>query len=652
MSMCGQTLPCPKCDNIITVPLTKVASGTIVAGFKVEKLLGEGGMGEVWLARQVAMDRTVALKILSPKLACNEAFVGRFLKEVKLSAKLDHPNIITAYDGGEDKGVYYLAVSFVDGIELQEKLAKDKIIPEKEALGYIRGVASALDYAWKEFNILHRDIKPGNIMIDKNGVAKLMDMGISKSTKDTDDHALTMTGTVVGTPYYMSPEQGMAEPDIDFRADMYSLGATLYHLVTGVVPFDAETTMAVLSKHITAPLPPAKSRNPKLSDAVSNLLDKLMAKKKDDRFQDWAGALAAIDDILESNASGKSAVPDRKLKISGMPGRPTTPPPMGKARLPSIAKPSKPNLPPISAEIKVPPSNTEINRAVKAKVRQERKIRRKNSKVFKLLIVLFISAVFLGCIGAAAMYVISQLPSDMGPVDPITLKPAIVREVDEALKKVNPNYTGNGVYTVKDDKIVAANFSTSDISDISPLKGLPIEALDLEFSGVKDISPLRGMPLRKLDLLRSNVQDISPLRGMKFETLNLAGTKVKDISALKGMPLKVLSLSGTGIMDLKSLQGAPLSYLDLNGCKVSSLKPLAGMNLNTLKVYGANISNLYDLTGMPISKLVIGGCNSITNFYPLLKLPKLKELVVDASQAPKVSFLKSSKSGLEIKTIQ
>ncbi len=295
-TMSGGTAQCPKCNNSILVPHPGIEPGIEVAGFVVESRLGVGGMGEVWLARQTAMDRKVALKILSPALTSDKEFVTRFLQEVKMAGKLVHPNIVTAFDAGVDKNIYYLAVSYVDGVELGNRLRIDRFIQEREALNIILSIAKALKYAWDKFKILHRDIKPSNIMIDNDGVPKLMDMGISKSL--AEDSQLTMTGMIMGTPYYMSPEQAKGDANLDFRADLYSLGATLYHLVTGERPYEATTAMGILTKHITEPFPPPQDRNPGVTDQCAALLEIMMAKDKNDRQQSWDDLINDIDLVL------------------------------------------------------------------------------------------------------------------------------------------------------------------------------------------------------------------------------------------------------------------------------------------------------------------------------------------------------------------
>ncbi len=299
-SFAGAVAQCPSCNSTVMIPMQGIKPGMKIAGYEIIRRLGAGGMGEVWLAKQTAMDRKVAMKILSPALTYSKDFVDRFLKEVKTSAKLEHQNIVTAHDAGVENSIYYLAMSYVDGVPLENRLTIDKQIPEKEALHIVRSVAEALCYAWNEFHILHRDIKPSNIMLDTKKTVKLMDMGISKSV--SEEKGLTMTGMIIGTPHYMSPEQARADADIDCRSDIYSLGATLYHLVTGEVPYDATTAMGILTKHITEPFPPPQEKNPNISNECSTLLEIMMSKKAENRQENWEDVIRDIDLVM----NGKS----------------------------------------------------------------------------------------------------------------------------------------------------------------------------------------------------------------------------------------------------------------------------------------------------------------------------------------------------------
>ncbi len=294
----GRAVKCKECNATVKIPITgkQINPGMKIGGFETLKPLGIGGMGEVWLAEQKAMDRKVALKILSPKYTNDTEFVGRFMSEVKFSAKLEHPNIVTAFDAGIENGIHYLAISFVEGMQLEQILFKQKIVPEKQALKYIRNIAEALDYAWENFQLLHRDIKPGNIMIDEKDNAKLMDMGLCKSINE--DLHLTQTDVIIGTPFYMSPEQAM-EKDIDTRSDEYSLGATLYHLLSGEKPFKGNSPADIIQKHIQEPLRNPQEINPDLSDDCVELLNIMMAKKVSERHNSWKELISDLDKVID-----------------------------------------------------------------------------------------------------------------------------------------------------------------------------------------------------------------------------------------------------------------------------------------------------------------------------------------------------------------
>ena len=296
-TLCGEIATCPECGKDVVVPIPGLVADMKLGDFRLIKKLGNGSMGEVWLAHQESMERKVALKILAPKLSSDDKFIERFTKEAVNSAKLAHPNIVTAFYSGVEKGIYYLAISYVSGETIDCILEREGIFEEKRALEIILAMAEALDYAWNEARILHRDIKPANIIINSKGIPMLLDMGISKSLNEESE--LTMTGTVVGTPYYMSPEQALAEKDIDFRTDIYSLGTTLYHMVTGTVPFNATTAMAIIMKHMNEELPHPQERNPKLSDNCATLIEIMMSKERSHRQQSWAALRKDIRLVID-----------------------------------------------------------------------------------------------------------------------------------------------------------------------------------------------------------------------------------------------------------------------------------------------------------------------------------------------------------------
>lgn len=294
----GRKASCPHCHKAVSIPREDIAAGRIIGGFELRDRLGAGGMGEVWLAYQGTMDREVAVKILYPALTSDREFVENFLEEVRIAAKLEHSNIVTAFDAGVDNGIYYLAMSFVPGETLSAKIDRDGIIPEEVALSIVLQVAQALNYAWDKFSILHRDINPSNVMLTPDGHVKLMDMGISKSLADRAD---IQEDDLVGTPEYMSPEQAQGVEDMDIRSDIYSLGATLFQMLTGQMPFTGDDPHEVLRKQVEDPLPSPRSIIPSLSYRSTVLIEIMMAKDRDQRPGSWMEVIKDVRAVMAGN---------------------------------------------------------------------------------------------------------------------------------------------------------------------------------------------------------------------------------------------------------------------------------------------------------------------------------------------------------------
>ncbi|MCW8132770.1 MAG: serine/threonine protein kinase, partial [Planctomycetota bacterium] len=254
--------------------------------------LGQGGMGTVFKARLRGTQIDVALKILPDRMVLNESFLVRFKREATLGKELLHPNIVRTLDFGNDRGVNYIALELVEGGDLDGKLKKAGKLPEREALGVVRDVAKGLMHA-HERGLIHRDIKPSNIMFDRAGTVKLSDFGLVKDT-NPEASSLTQTGAMMGTPYYLAPEQAQGAKDLDIRADIYSLGATLYHCVTGRPPHEGETPYEVVVKHITEALTPPDQVNSALSAGCCRIVKKMMAK---DKLHRHASPAEVVEDI-------------------------------------------------------------------------------------------------------------------------------------------------------------------------------------------------------------------------------------------------------------------------------------------------------------------------------------------------------------------
>jgi len=276
----------------------------LISGYRIERRLGSGGMGDVYLARQMSLDREVAVKILPPELAGDAGYVERFLSEARAAAKVAHENIVAAVDAGEAKGRYYFVMEYVEGETLHSIIKRGGALPEKRALEFAKQVARGLEKAHSH-GLVHRDIKPANIMIARDGRAKILDFGLAREIQT--DVTATQAGNVHSSPAYASPEQCRAEPDLDHRSDMYSLGVTLFEALTGRLPFEADAPRALFIKHVTEPPPAPRSVNPALSAAASNLVLRLLRKQRDGRFTRYEELVQAIDAALQPRASALPA---------------------------------------------------------------------------------------------------------------------------------------------------------------------------------------------------------------------------------------------------------------------------------------------------------------------------------------------------------
>lgn len=266
-----------------------------LGGFEIMGKIGSGGMGNVYKARQISLGRTVALKVLPRELANNPIYLERFKREARMAAQLTHANAILIYDVGEDGGRHFLVMEYVEGTAL-DKMLESGPIDEERALEIIRDIAKALVEAHSK-SIIHRDIKPGNILVRHDGAAKLSDLGIAKDLGQ-GQAALTRTGVPLGTPAYMSPEQCRGQKDIDHRTDIYSLGVTLFHLVTGKMPFSGPTPLMVMRSHIDDEMPDPRKLNPEISDSTAELIMEMTVKDRDLRISDCNEIAKRIGSIL------------------------------------------------------------------------------------------------------------------------------------------------------------------------------------------------------------------------------------------------------------------------------------------------------------------------------------------------------------------
>jgi serine/threonine-protein kinase len=290
--------------------------------YRLEKKVGEGGMGAVYRAVDDELGRVVALKILPRDKAQNKMLVKRFKAEARAAANLKHKNIVGVYDSGEADGYLYIAMEFVEGIDVQNLLMRKGVLSPKRSLDIIKQVALALEHACEQ-NIVHRDIKPSNLMIMRDGSIKLADMGLARSMDDSDSAGITRAGTTVGTVDYMSPEQARDSKSADSRSDIYSLGASWYYMLTGKPPFPEGDLLNRITAHATEPRPNPQTLNPEIPDAISQIIETMMAIEPGGRFQTPSALLEELNtanlkakaittDLLAALADGDTEVPESR----------------------------------------------------------------------------------------------------------------------------------------------------------------------------------------------------------------------------------------------------------------------------------------------------------------------------------------------------
>jgi ribosomal protein S20 len=289
--------------------------GSTVGDYQVIGILGAGGMGKVYKVRNVISDRVEAMKVLLPDLANAPDLADRFLREIKVQASLEHPNIASLHTALRVENQLLMLMEFVEGSTLEQALKEQVRLPVDRAANYISQVLSALDYAHAH-GVIHRDIKPANMMLTPSGVVKLMDFGIAKASSD---HKLTMTGTTLGSLYYMSPEQIQGAVNLDARSDLYSVGVSLYELVTGKRPFDGDSQFAIMSAHLkNTPIPPV-AIDPTLPPEINDVILLSVAKDPANRFQTAAAFKNALSSVTPGAAMAQAAAAVPPPAMAGAP---------------------------------------------------------------------------------------------------------------------------------------------------------------------------------------------------------------------------------------------------------------------------------------------------------------------------------------------
>ncbi len=280
----GDGITCPYCGNDFAITRQ-------FGNFLLERQIGSGGMGAVYLGRDMTLNRVVAVKVLKPELVSDKKFLDTFLREAEITASLNHPNVVQVYAFGQHEGVYYMVVEYIPGGSLDDRIADRGQITEMEGIEIGIAVARGLACALQRGGLIHRDIKPGNILFNANNVPKVVDFGLSLSY-DTTDH---FDGEIWGTPYYVAPEKLERETET-FKSDLYSLGATIFHAMSGRPPYEGEDPNAVAMMHLNGNVVSLKAFVPDISDQTAYAVAKAMARYPEDRYESYAAFIEQLED--------------------------------------------------------------------------------------------------------------------------------------------------------------------------------------------------------------------------------------------------------------------------------------------------------------------------------------------------------------------
>lgn len=299
----GTTIICPACGHNFT-------TWRDFDHYRLNKMVGEGGMGSVYLATDMNLQREVAIKVLKRELSEDKQYIDNFLHEVEITASLNHPNIVHVFSFGSHEGQFYLVMEYIGHVTLDDEILSKKKLTELEVIDVGIAVCNGLSFALQHGGLIHRDIKPGNILFGQERTPKVVDFGLAV----TREVAEQVGGEIWGTPYYVSPERLEYKPE-DFRSDMYSLGVSLYHALAGRPPFEANTAELVASKHLSTKPLPLKTYAPYISEQTSYAITKAMARYPEERFSSYEEMVEQLEDAKRRLLDKKSATPPQSVQV-------------------------------------------------------------------------------------------------------------------------------------------------------------------------------------------------------------------------------------------------------------------------------------------------------------------------------------------------
>jgi len=574
----------------------------VLAGrYRLDLLIAEGGFAQVWRGFDLELHRVIAVKLPKPsRLNSTDAFIA----EARRVARLKHPGIVPVHDAGRIDDTYFIVSEFIEAGSLGDQI-KDKPPGIHKAIRWLAEIADALEYAHEQ-GIIHRDIKPPNILIDHHGRALLADFGIAHSSTKTGRFAPSL-----GTLQYMSPEQLNGDA-IDRRSDIYSLGIVLHELLTGSVPYSSPEPQ-VLRREIVSG---AKVKSPDIPAELRRICLKALERNPADRYASAAEFAADLRSVEEKTTHRRAVVRTMLGTITAV-GLGTL---WWAQQSPPVArKPNQPAAPPLEeswlAQVASLPAQEQIEAVVK-------KLRERNPSFDDQVT----HVIENGAVTEIQFY--GEYVEDISPLR--ALKDLRVLDgTGSGSTRINGGfYDLSQIADLKLRKLMIGFHERID--DLSALRGMRLELLKANRTRISDVAPLSGMPLEFLDIGATSVADLSPLRGMPLRTLMCFQTQVEDFGPLKGMPLEQVRCQDSPLSSLAPLAGAPIQGLECHRTPVASIEPLRGNeSLQGLNIVFTRVTDLSPLLETPNLQLL--WCTLVDDRDgPILR--KVKSLVEINSQ--------------------
>jgi serine/threonine protein kinase len=655
--------------------------------YKLLRKLGEGGMGAVYLAEDTLMERQVAIKVLPKQFSGNTEFMRRFQREADAMGRMHHENIVRAFSVGEDQGRHFIIMEYVEGQTLEKRLRQERVLPADEATRIVIQAARALRYAHEQ-GVVHRDIKPANIILRPDGVAKILDLGLSKDVENEQSSFLTRSGVAVGTPHYMSPEQARGERDLDGRADIYSLGGTYYHFVTGDTPFHGSSAFEIVTQHINAQLPDPRDLREDVPDGVCHVIRRMMTKRRTDRYRDCGELLEDLERVMEGMDPRSEAVAAvlssvALPKVARTPRRHFAPKPARPAEampspVPSTPSPAAQVLPALDAAGRRVADSAgrawgrfgvwakrEGRRAGIRLLRAARAARDKAGPLAAAALARLqtvpprVFALVGGLVVVAVAALLIQMRST-GPKGPAVAGSGAVSPPERPLPSNDaagggrpaPPAIDPGPAVIPVSAPVAPPRPPSDTKALPAAPPAPTVPVPVRPPATMEewVVFARRLPaeeqvrcvVEKLKELNPgyNGQEMHGVEADQVTRFDLSGAPVRDLNPVRAFAgLQVLWVGGTKVSDLSAVQDLPLRDIRFWSTPVSDLSPLRGKTLSAVHCADTPVSDLSPLSGMPLQFL---DCSyTAVDRLPPLGGTTLNVLVVRGSRIADLSSLKS-----------